>query len=517
MNMTWLASLIFVLIYLAISLEEWTRISRISLSLFGAGLLWVLYAVFMADNSDVQTHMAQSTLRVAEIVLFLMSVMALVEWIDGYQGFDGLKRLMICNNVVFQLCRVTGATFLLSSVIDNMTTTLLMLALVKNQFKDRQLHLYFVGMIILASNAGGAWSPIGDVTSSILWIGGKVTALGLIKGGLVPALLSCVVPLLIMSMILWSKAVGEELQQEQRMKKRSAAKALLKADPHLEWLHWGVLILGLSAMVFIPWGASLTGLPPFMIGLLLLGVMGVVIDPLLNLLSQYTISPTPGKLNSGGLSKDLSKTLALKQASRASLLAESLAKLRASQNQEATLSLTSREGPALDVQSREVSFESDDEEDEDAGIFSILEALREIDFSSILFIAGLLFCMEMLTYTSSLSSLLQWLMEHLGSEFDVVLVLGLMSSLIDNIPLVSGAMSMLGKGDLAQNHLIWIFLAYCAGTGGSIFLVGSSSGVVAMGQEQIRFSWYARHITWIAIVGYASGAVCFYVQRVWLA
>ena len=512
--MTWLAALIFVLIYLAISLEEWTRISRISLSLFGAGLLWTLYAVFMTDASVLQADMASSTLKVAEIVLFLMTVMALVEWIDGYQGFDGLKRLMVCNNVVYQLCRVTGATFVLSSVIDNMTATLLMLTLVKNQFKDRQLHLYFVGMIILASNAGGAWSPIGDVTSSILWIGGKVTALGLVKAGFVPALISCAVPLLIMSAMLWRKAMGEQLQQEQRAKKRMAARMLLKADPHLEWLHWGVLILGLFAMVFIPWGASLTGLPPFMIGLLLLGTMGVVVDPLLNLFSHYTIDPIPGKLNSGGLSKDLQKNLALKQATRASLLAESLARLRADQksdlqSHEATEQVLANEGHGFE--------DEDDEEDEDAGIFSILEALREIDFSSILFIAGLLFCMEMLAHTSSLSSLLQWLMDHLGSEFDVVLVLGLMSSLIDNIPLVSGAMSMLGKQALAQNDLIWVFLAYCAGTGGSIFLVGSSSGVVAMGQEGIRFSWYARHITWIAIVGYGSGALCFYVQRVLLA
>jgi Na+/H+ antiporter NhaD/arsenite permease-like protein len=512
MNMTLLAALIFVLIYLAISLEEWTRISRISLSLFGAGLLWTLYAVFMTDASVLQAEMASSTLKVAEIVLFLMTVMALVEWIDGYQGFDGLKRLMVCNNVVYQLCRVTGATFLLSSVIDNMTATLLMLTLVKNQFKDRQLHLYFVGMIILASNAGGAWSPIGDVTSSILWIGGKVTALGLIKTGFIPALLSCAIPLLIMSVILWRKAMGEELQQEQRAKKRMAARMLLKADPHLEWLHWGVLILGLCAMVFIPWGASLTGLPPFMIGLLLLGTMGVVVDPLLNLFSQYTVNPTPGKLNSGGLSKDLQKNLAFKQASRASLLAESVAKLRADQSEEDQSQESTAKNSAFLGKEPE-----DDDEDEDAGIFSILDALREIDFSSILFIAGLLFCMEMLAHTSSLSILLQWLMDHLGSEFDVVLALGLMSSLIDNIPLVSGAMSMLGKQALAQNDLIWVFLAYCAGTGGSIFLVGSSSGVVAMGQEDIRFSWYARHITWIAIVGYGVGALCFYAQKVWLA
>jgi len=246
-----------------------------------------------------------------------------------------------------------------------------------------------------------------------------------------------------------------------------------------------------------------------------LGIMGVVVDPLLNLFSQYTIDPTPGKLNSGGLSKDLQKNLALKQASRASVLAESVAKLRAdqsSQSQDPSFQLHAPHERKPDLDSKD-----DDEDDEDAGIFSILEALREIDFSSILFIAGLLFCMEMLAHTSSLSSLLQWLMDHLGSEFDVVLVLGLMSSLIDNIPLVSGAMSMLGKQGLAQNDLIWIFLAYCAGTGGSIFLVGSSSGVVAMGQEDIRFSWYAHHITWIALVGYGTGALCFYAQRVLLA
>jgi Na+/H+ antiporter NhaD/arsenite permease-like protein len=456
MNIMWWSAIIFVLIYLAISLEEWLRVSRISLSLLGAGLLWTLYALSLDRGELLQSQMAASTLKVAEIVFFVMSVMALVEWIDGYHGFDGFKRLMVCENLVHQLCRVTAATFFLSSVIDNMTATLLMLTLIKHQFKERQLHLQFVGMIIIASNAGGAWSPIGDVTSSMLWIAGKVSAYDLVRLGFAPALLSCVVPLLIMSWRLWPQAMDAEQQREQKLKKSQAAQSILSKPVSLQCLHWCVFSLGLFCMVSIPWTSGLTGLPPFMMGLFVLGALGVLVDPIMNRFSRYTNAPISAKFKT----------------------------------------------QKPDEQGSDTWTDHGERFEE----HSMLEALRQIDFASVLFIAGLLFCMEMLAHTHVLTVLLNALQQRLGSPYEVVLVLGLLSSVIDNIPLVSGAMNSLTSTASSYGDGIWVFLAYCAGTGGSIFLVGSSSGVVAMGQEGAKFGWYARYISGLALMGYMAGA-----------
>jgi Na+/H+ antiporter NhaD/arsenite permease-like protein len=415
---------VFVVSYAAIALEHPIKINKSASALVGAGLLWTIYAVLGGDSHKVSEELGESVMSTAQIVFFLMGAMTIVEVVDAHNGFDVITKRIRTTKLSSLMWLVGFVTFFLSAILDNLTTTIVMISLMRKLLAKHDDRLFFAGIIVIAANSGGAWSPIGDVTTTMLWIGGQITTLAIIKAVFLPALVSLVVPLAVTAYVLRGRPVDAPATKES-----DHGPSTTEFEKSL------MFFMGLGILVAVPAFKTITHLPPFMGILFGLGILWLVGD------------------------------------------------------------LVHRK-----------------KEDEDKQHLTLVHALSRIDMSSIVFFIGILLAVATLEHTHILTSLAQWLDQAVGRQDVIVLLIGLVSAIVDNVPLVAASMGMYSLTQYPPDHFLWEFLAYCAGTGGSILIIGSAAGVAAMGLEKIHFFWYVRKISGLALIGYFAGAGAYLLQ-----
>jgi Na+/H+ antiporter NhaD/arsenite permease-like protein len=417
--------MVFVAAYAAIALEHPLKINKSASALLGAGLLWTIYATVSADHQRVGAELGESLMGTAQIVFFLMGAMTIVEVVDAHDGFEVITERIRTKTLSSLLWLVGIVTFFLSAILDNLTTTIVMVSLMRKLLAKRDDRLFFAGIIVIAANAGGAWTAIGDVTTTMLWIGGQITALSIMRSVFLPSVVSLLVPLAITAFALRGKPVIAPAEVE-----RGEGRATTPFERKL------MLFLGLGILVAVPVFKTLTHLPPFMGILFGLGILWLVGD----LIHRH-------------------------------------------------------------------------QEDETKERFTLAAALSRIDMSSIVFFIGILLAVATLEHTHVLGGIAAWLDREVGRLDVIIVLIGLVSAVVDNVPLVAAAMGMYDLAVYPPDHFIWEFLAYCAGTGGSILIIGSAAGVAAMGLEKIDFFWYVRKISGLALIGYLAGAAVYLLER----
>ncbi|MBK7357093.1 sodium:proton antiporter NhaD [Propionivibrio sp.] len=416
--------LVFVVAYTAIALEHPLKVNKSASALLGAGLLWTIYAVGAGDSHLVNEQLAESLMGTAQIVFFLMGAMTIVEVVDAHNGFEVITARIKTTKLSTLMWMVGFVAFFLSSILDNLTTTIVMVSLIKKLLGKHEDRLFFAGIIVIAANAGGAWSPIGDVTTTMLWIGGQITTVAIMEGVLLASLANLIVPLAVTSYFLGARPVVSPQR--------------VAADPQFDTTDFErnlMFFLGLAILVSVPIFKTLTHLPPFLGILFGVGILWLVGD----LVHRK---------------------------------AEDLRKQR----------------------------------------LTLARALMRIDMSSIVFFIGILLSVAVLEHTHILSSIAQWLDNAVGRQDVIVMLIGLVSAIVDNVPLVAASMGMYSMQTYPPDSFLWEFMAYCAGTGGSILIIGSAAGVAAMGLEKIDFIWYVKKISALALLGYVAGAVVYIVQ-----
>ncbi len=417
--------IVFVLVYAAIALEHPIKINKSASALMGAGWLWTIYAMASGDAHAVSEQLGESLMSTAQIVFFLMGAMTIVEVVDAHNGFEVITLRISTKKLSTLMWMVGFVTFFLSSILDNLTTTIVMISLMKKLLGQRDDRLFFAGIIVIAANAGGAWTPIGDVTTTMLWIGGQVTALNIMKGLFIPSMINLLVPLAVTSYILGPRpVVGVESADAGKQTQTT------KFEQNL------MFVLGLGILVGVPLFKTVTNLPPFMGILFGLGVLWMIGD----LIHRH-------------------------------------------------------------------------KDDDERASLTLVHALTKIDMSSIVFFIGILLAVATLEHTHILSGLAQSLDQYVGRIDVIVMLIGLVSAVVDNVPLVAASMGMYDLAKYPADSFLWEFIAYCAGTGGSILIIGSASGVAAMGMEKIDFFWYTKRISLLALIGYLGGAFFYIVEH----
>ena len=404
--------LIFIAGYLAIAFEHPLKINKTASALVTGVLVWMMYAISTGSTIELGYHLASTS----EILFFLLGAMTLVELVDAHSGFYFVSRLIKTDKVIKLLWIVGLITFFMSAVLDNLTTAIVMVTLLRKLISQKDTRKYFVGIVVIAANAGGAWSPIGDVTTTMLWIGGQISATGIMQGLFLPALLSLIVPLSIASFVLSGESIGQPIVAEDFSPTEQRDGKIM-------------LFAGSGSLVGVPIFKTLTHLPPYMGILLALGLVWI--------LSEI---------------------------------------LHSEKDEEAKKHL------------------------------SVGYALTKIDTSSILFFLGILLAIGGLESFGYLHALSDQLAQTLGNQNLIVTIIGLASSVVDNVPLVAATMGMYSLTDFPMDHEMWEYLAFCAGTGGSILIIGSAAGVAVMGMEKIEFGWYVKKIGFLALLGYFAGA-----------
>lgn len=414
---------IFVIAYAAIALESPIKVNKSASALIGAGLLWTVYGILRGDPALLDQQLNEAVSSTAQIVFFLIGAMTIVEVIDAHNGFEVITSLVRTRKQTTLMWLVGFVTFFLSAMLDNMTTTIVMISLMRKLLGNHGDRLLFAAMIVIAANAGGAWSAIGDVTTTMLWIGGQITPLAIIKGVFLASLVNLVVPLAVVSHVLKGKDIVAPPSLESTQSPTSRFERNL------------IFYLGLGILVLVPAFKSVTHLPPFMgilFGLGLLWLVGEIIHR--------------------------------------------------------------------------------HKEDDEKKPLTLVHALTRIDMTSIVFFIGILLAVAVLEKARVLELLANWLDATVGRQDAIVVLLGLLSAVVDNVPLVAASMGMYSLTQYPPDSFLWEFVAYCAGTGGSILIIGSASGVAAMGLERIEFFWYVRRISGLALLGYFGGVAAYIVQ-----
>ncbi len=413
----------FIVAYAAIALEHPLKVNKSAPALIGAGLLWTIYASF---TGHVGEQLNESLSAIAQIVFFLMGAMTIVEVVDAHDGFDVITDKIKTKKMTTLLWLIGFVTFFLSAVLDNLTTTIVMISVSRKLLSRREDRLFTAGIIVIAANAGGAWSPIGDVTTTMLWIGGQITALAIIKGLFIPSLLNMAIPLTVVSYLYRGKTIS------------SPEKAVSSGEKHgtTSFERNFMFFAGIGLLCAVPVFKTLTHLPPFMGILFALGILWLA-----------------GELIHGK------------------------------------------------------------KQDDDKHHLTLAAALQRIDMSSLVFFIGILLAVATLEHSHILASLAQWLDKAVGNQSVIVSIFGLASAIVDNVPLVAASMGMYSIAQYPADAFLWEFLAYAAGTGGSILIIGSAAGVAAMGIEKIEFFWYVRKISLLALMGYMGGAVVYILMN----
>lgn len=414
---------IFVLGYAAIALEHNIKLNKAASALITGVLCWTIYIVFSPDKHLVNHQLTEHLGELSGILFFLLGAMTIVELIDAHDGFNVITDRITQKNKKTLIWIISFITFFLSALLDNLTTTIVMVSLLRKLIKDDNDRLFFVGTVVIAANAGGAWSPIGDVTTTMLWIGGQITTVNIILKLILPSLFCLIVPLIFISMKLKGTVERtENLNSEHKNISQKQQKIVLFS---------GVIIL-----ILVPVFKTLTHLPPYMGILLGLGILWLI---------------------------------------------------------------------------TEIIHGKKDEEDKHN--LSVVHALRKIDTPSILFFLGILVSIAALQSTGILVELANFLTTSIGNENIIVMSIGLLSSIVDNVPLVAAAQGMYSLAQYPTDNYFWEFLAYATGTGGSALIIGSAAGVAAMGMEKINFFWYLKKISWLALIGFFSGALIYMLQE----
>lgn len=437
--------IVFVLGYFCIAIESLTKINKAAIALLMFVFCWTL---FMLDPGSyiagaVGEHAAQAVSEVMEkhlgstatTLFFLMGAMTIVEVVDQNGGFNFVRDLLKTQSKKALLWRIAVLTFILSAILDNLTTSIVMIMILRKLVSDHKDRIIYASLVVIAANSGGAFSPIGDVTTIMLWNKGLITALGVITEITIPSIVSMVIPAYILSLSLKGSFVAAGNDDAS-----AEADEVLSASQRK-----AVFILGVGGLIFVPIFKSITHLPPFVGILLVLGVL-------------WTVT--------------------------------------------------------------ELFYRSHGEEDENGTQKRITKMLTRIDMGTILFFLGILMavaCLETIGVLTMLGEGLNVAFD--GNHYMVTGIIGVLSSIVDNVPLVAGCMGMYPvapTGDMAVDGIFWQLLAYCAGVGGSMLIIGSAAGVVVMGLEKITFGWYMKRITWIAFVGYLAGIGVYWLERTFL-
>jgi Na+/H+ antiporter NhaD/arsenite permease-like protein len=408
---------IFILGYFAIAFEHPLKINKTASALVTGVLVWVIFALVKGPDSLASlSHHLGST---SEILFFLLGAMTLVELVDAHHGFHFVSKLIQTNQAAKLMWIVGLITFCLSAILDNLTTAIVMVTLLRKLVSDKSTRMYFVGVVVIAANAGGAWSPIGDVTTTMLWIGGQISAMGIIMNMFIPALISLLVPLAVAAFWVRDQNLG-------------SSEAQIKLSSEEERHGKIMLAAGITSLLGVPIFKTITHLPPYMGILLALGLVWILSELLHSDKDEATKKP-----------------------------------------------------------------------------YTVGHALTKIDTSSVLFFLGILLAIGALESFGYLTQLAVVLEQTFGNQYVIVSLIGLASSVVDNVPLVAATMGMYSLADFPMDHAMWEFLAFCAGTGGSILIIGSAAGVAVMGMEQIEFGWYAKKIGILALLGYVAGALTY--------
>ena len=432
---------VFIIGYLCIAIESVTKVNKAAVALLMFVFCWTL---FMLDPNTYMPGFAGQDLinQVSHVIekhlgststtlFFLMGAMTIVEVVDQNGGFNFVRDVMKTKSKRALLWRIAFMTFVLSAILDNLTTSIVMIMILRKLVHSHEDRLIYASLVIISANAGGAFSPIGDVTTIMLWNKGVITALGVMEEIFLPSVVAMVVPAFIMQYSLKGDLEMAEVN--------------MKSDYHVldfsERQRKVIFIVGVGGLMFVPVFKSLTHLPPFVGILLVLGVLWTVTEVFYRGLDH----------KKDGMGKRVSKLLS------------------------------------------------------------------NIDMSTILFFLGILMAVACLEEIGVLGGLGVWLNDvSNGNHYVVTGVIGVISSIVDNVPLVAGCMGMYpleAVGDMAIDGIFWQLLAYCAGVGGSILIVGSAAGVVVMGLEKITFGWYMKHVSWLAFVGYLAGILSYWVIR----
>ena len=411
---------IFIIGYVVIAFEHPFKINKSATALLTGVLCWAVYILMGSDSHLINEQLTEHIGELSGILFFLMGAMTLVELIDSHDGFDIITSSIKTTDKKKLLWTICIISFFLSAILDNLTTAIVMVSLLRKLIDNKEDRLLFIGMVVIAANAGGAWSPIGDVTTTMLWIGGQITPPNIILKLFIPSVICLIVPLIILSLKLKGNVSRPEIKENS------------SSSPTTSFERNVVFFLGIGALIFVPIFKTITHLPPFMGVLFGLGILWIV---------------------------------------------------------------------------TEIIHRSKDDEEKDS--LSVLHALQKIDMPSILFFLGILIAIASLESTGVLSSLATRMNDSIGNLNIIVPLIGLLSAIVDNVPLVAASMGMYDLTTYPTDSYIWEFLAYCAGTGGSILIIGSAAGVAAMGMEKIDFIWYLKKIAWLALIGYFSGAFAY--------
>lgn len=442
-SLTALIVVVFVLGYLFIALESVTKVNKAPVALLMFVAVWTIYMIDPGQYVSVASHdqIAQTVSGIIErhlgstatTLFFLMGAMTVVEVVDQNGGFNWVKNVMHTKSKRTLLWRIAFMTFFLSAILDNLTTAIVMVMILRKLVSDHKDRIVYASLVIIAANAGGAFSPIGDVTTIMLWNAGMISAAGVISEILVPSVVALVIPGLIMQTMLKGQLATATVDNSEVSSAGDFSSTQRKV----------VFFVGVGGLIFVPIFKTITHLPPFVGVLLVLGVLWTVTEIFYRNLSK--------KEENGGMGKRVSKLLS------------------------------------------------------------------RIDITTILFFLGILMavaCLEEVGVLSMLGSTLNTTFN--GNHYIVNGIIGMLSSVVDNVPLVAGCMGMYPiapTGDFAIDGIFWQLLAYCAGVGGSILIIGSAAGVVVMGLEKITFGWYMKHVSWIAFVGYLVGIVCYWLIK----
>ena len=427
----------FVIGYACIATESVLEINKAAIALLMCVACWTLFMMspesyLSGDNVllEVSAKIKESLGDTSETLFFLMGAMTIVEIVDANGGFNFVRDTLKTRSKRKLMWRIAFMTFVLSAILDNLTTSIVMIMVLRKLVQERKERIIYAALVVIAANSGGAFSPIGDVTTIMLWIKGVITTGGVISEILLPSLVSMFVPAFILQFQLSGK-----FEKSQNLPKADVS-TFTKTQRNI--IFW----LGVGGLCFVPIFRGLTNLPPFMGILLVLGVL-------------WTVT--------------------------------------------------------------EIFHRSLHKEEEDTMAKRVTDLLSRIDLSTILFFLGILMAVSCLEHVGVLTALGQWLDEVSGGNHYLVTgIIGVLSSIVDNVPLVAGAMGMYPVaevGDMAVDGIFWQLLAYCAGVGGSMLIIGSAAGVVVMGLEKITFGWYMKKITWIAFVGYLAGMFIYWLEK----
>jgi Na+/H+ antiporter NhaD/arsenite permease-like protein len=417
--------IVFMLGYAAIAMEHVIRLNKAASALITGVLCWTVYMLYTSDKHVVNEQLTVHLGEISGILFFLLGAMTIVELIDSHDGFEVITSRIKTTKKSHLLWLIGGLSFFLSAILDNLTTAIVMVSLIRKLIRNKQARLFFCGMVVIGANAGGAWSPIGDVTTTMLWIGGQVTTSQIIGHVFLPSIACAVAPLLLMTFRMRGALEIGGTEEAKTSKPQTPVR-----DRNI------VFVSGLLILLLVPVFKTVTHLPPYMGMLMGLGIMWVITEI--------------------------------------------------------------------------IHHEKDTQ---DKHFLSVLYALRKVDTPSILFFLGILISVAALQSIGALLNVAQYLDKEIGNPTIIVVIIGVLSSLVDNVPLVAASMGMYSLAQYPTDHFFWHFLAYCCGTGGSMLIIGSAAGVAAMGIEKIEFFWYLKKIAWLALVGYAAGIIVFLIQQ----